>query len=163
MNILSVDPNYSGQTGIAWFQYERLMTYQVFDSKRIRETRYGGEIIRNLLVNGTLTPIDVLIIEDSWFGFNAQISKKLIEAKMEWVVRAKDLGIKVVEVMPQSWQSKVQRKWRFGKKSKTDYNVIIDYVKKRFGVSEITKDAAAAVCIGATWLDMERMLEGLRR
>ena|SRR3990167_7830074 len=154
MKTLAIDPAYSGPTGYALFTNDTLIRYGHLEAEA-----WEWDVRRKLLGLANR-----LVIEGQYIHLNGQTGRllngqtalKLVEARCLWTIPARDhFGIEAHEMQPQEWQSKVQRGWRRGVKK--DYALIRQYVEGRFSISGVTQDEASAICIGAVFLDLEKM------
>lgn len=102
-----------------------------------------------------LAPADVLIIEDQYLDKNPETLKGLIKARCLWAIPAADqFNLKVVEMAPSEWQSKVSRSWQAGKP--VNKQEILFYLRARFELTAVGLDELSAISMGAVWWDRER-------
>lgn len=154
MIVLNVDPaggrsRSASKTGYAVFETvgRQLLEYGVFtaDQVDVKNVRYK-------LIMGC----NLLFVEEQYGGINIQSMKLTIEAKCKWTVPARDNDIRVIEMQPSEWQSKVCPGWRRGIKREALEKGVRAYVESRFRLApgSVPVDAIAAIGIGCAAVDM---------
>lgn len=103
-----------------------------------------------------LSLCDLLVIERQYQGLNAKVTEMLIEAKCKWTVVASDEGVKIHEVRPTEWQSKIAPSWKRNQQRDQLAIGVRAYVMSRFQLPMvgISQDAISAIGIGSYTVDM---------
>jgi len=149
--VLAIDPAYSekgSKTG-----------YSVFDGMCISEhgTMTKAQVDDPDNIDRLLRDCDELVVEDQHFVVNAQVLMKLVYSRDLWIIPAKRYKTirRIILMQPQTWQSKVERKWSF--KSKKNPDMWREYVKHRWGISPASIDTVASICILSVHLDLSKI------
>lgn len=135
------------RTGMSLFADNKLDKYELIDLHRDKNADKRIPIMQNTIedVLDDWEP-DLVCIEDSWQGRNADTDKKIayiIGAVMAYCNRN---NIRFEKMYPSEWRRKVGIAQ--GKKKREELKqASIDYVKARFGV-DVSDDVADAICVG---------------
>lgn len=156
MKLLAIDPaagrrKDASQTGWALLETEgrQLLEYGALSWEQVakKDTR-----IR------LLNRCDLLVIERQYQGLNAKVTEMLIEAKCKWTVVSADEGVKVHEVRPTEWQSKIAPGWKRDQKRDQLAVGVRVYVMSRYRLPDYpSQDAISAIGIGSYVVDMIAM------
>jgi len=160
MNILAIDPAWSGPTG-----YVQVFDDIVWTTGTLKSAQVQDWIVRRGLFGfGTNKQVDYLIIEDTFFAKNIRSYGLLCRAKQIWTSDAIDhFDIRpenIIEVSPQTWQKSLQRKWSFGAGSKKNLPEIEQYIKHRWYAGkdiELTEHEISAFGLLTWFVDSKKL------
>jgi hypothetical protein len=133
MNILVIDPSWSGPTGYVQAVDDKVWSYGTLKASQVRDWKVRFDLF---CFEKNAKQADCLIIEDTFFSKNVKSYGLLCRAKQLWISDATDhFCIKtetILEVSPQTWQRGLQRNWKFGAGSKKNMPEIEEYIRHRW-------------------------------
>jgi hypothetical protein len=104
----------------------------------------------------------LLLIEDQYYDnkkHNFASTKKIVQRKERFKIRAEDRGYTVIDVYPKTWQTKIGIPPYAGWKRPAVKSASLRYAEHVINskLSELDQDSADAICLGETFIKTWRV------